>query len=161
MKRLETKRWTPGASSGGRAHAFRLHQPDGSDYIFAGADATVAGNWVNTIERRLQLTREHASSGAPCPRCVPDSWRKRQEAVAGAAPPSPASTQPAADSAFLADVLDFAMDRAFGRVERARLDGAWRQREGKEVDHEAARKVAMRVVARQSVGAGLRSFLKQ
>ena len=76
-------------------------------------------------------------------------------------PPSPASTQPAADSAFLADVLDFAMDRAFGRVERARLDGAWRQREGKEVDHEAARKVAMRVVARQSVGAGLRSFLKQ
>ena len=68
---------------------------------------------------------------------------------------------PSADSAFLADVLDFAMDRAFGRVERARLDGAWRQREGKEVDHEAARKVAMRVVARQSVGAGLRSFLKQ
>ena len=75
--------------------------------------------------------------------------------------PSPASIQPAADSAFLADVLDFAMDRAFGRVERARLDGAWRRREGKEVDHEAARKVAMRVVARQSVGAGLRSFLKQ
>ena len=45
--------------------------------LLCPADATVAGNWVNTIERRLQLPREHASSGAPCPRCVPASWAER------------------------------------------------------------------------------------